>query len=142
MVQTIGRAARNVNGMVIMYADEITRSMKNAISETDRRRSLQADYNRKHNITPKTINKAITDILYNSGIKRPDDSKKGLKVSDKEKGFGEGKLMALSPEQIATILSGLEEEMLLESRELNFERAAIIRDEIKKIKKITSIETR
>jgi len=142
LVQTIGRASRNVNGRVIMYADEKTRSMKNAISETDRRRNLQIEHNRKHNIIPKTINKAISDILYNSGIKSSREGKKGHKIKDKKKGFGEVKLMSLSPEEIATILSGLEEEMHLESRDLNFERAAVIRDEIKRIKKITSLETR
>ncbi len=142
LVQTIGRASRNVNGKVIMYADEMTRSIKNAVSETDRRRNLQMDYNRKHNIIPKTINKAISDILYSSGIKSSRAGKEGHKIKDKKKGFGEGKLMSLSPEEIAIILSGLEEEMHLESRDLNFEKAAMIRDEIKRIKKITSIEIR
>ena len=140
LVQTIGRAARNINGKVIMYADDITRSIRNAISETDRRRNLQTDYNRKHNITPRTINKAISDILYNSGTKTIRDAGNRHKIKDKKKGFNEGKLLAMDPGRIAAILSGLEEEMHLEARDLNFEKAARIRDEIKRIKKITRIE--
>ncbi len=140
LVQTIGRAARNINGKVIMYADDITRSIRNAISETDRRRNLQTDYNRKHNITPRTINKAISDILYNSGTKTIRDAGNRHKIKDKKKGFNEGKLLAMDPGRIAAILSGLEEEMHLEARDLNFEKAAKIRDEIKRIKKITRIE--
>ncbi len=142
LVQTIGRAARNINGRVIMYADDMTKSIKNAVSETDRRRNLQTDYNRKHDITPRTINKAVSDILYNSGIKTTRKARSGHKIKDKKKGFNEGKLLAMDPGNIATILSGLEEEMHLEARDLNFEKAAMIRDEIKRIKKITSIEIR
>ncbi len=142
LVQTIGRAARNINGRVIMYADDMTRSIKNAVSETDRRRNLQTDYNRKHDITPRTINKAVSDILYNSGIKTTRKARSGHKIKDKKKGFNEGKLLAMDPGRIATIMSGLEEEMHLEARDLNFEKAAMIRDEIKRIKKITSIEIR
>ncbi|MDD5600283.1 MAG: excinuclease ABC subunit UvrB [Actinomycetota bacterium] len=140
LIQTIGRAARNVNGKVIMYADDITDSIKNAVLETNRRRELQIEYNREHKITPKTINKAISDILYNSGIKTGKEAKAEFKVSEKKKAFSEDKLMNMSPSEIAIILSGLEEEMSLAARELNFEKAAAVRDEIKKIKKITGIE--
>jgi excinuclease ABC subunit B len=125
-----------------MYADNMTKSIRNAVSETDRRRNLQIDYNRKHDITPRTINKAISDILYNSGIKTTRNARRGHKIKEKKKGFNEGNLMAMGPGRIATILSGLEEEMNLEARDLNFEKAAMIRDEIKRIKKITSIEIR
>ncbi len=140
LIQTIGRAARNVNGKVIMYADDITDSIKNAVLDTNRRRELQIEYNREHKITPKTINKAISDILYNSGIKTGKEAKAEFKVSEKKKAFSEDKLMNMSPSEIAIILSGLEEEMSLAARELNFEKAAAVRDEIKKIKKITGIE--
>jgi excinuclease ABC subunit B len=140
LIQTIGRAARNVNGKVIMYADDITDSIKNAVLETNRRRELQIEYNREHKITPKTINKAISDILYSSGIKTGKEAKAEFKVSEKKKAFSEDKLMNMSPSEIAIILSGLEEEMSLAARELNFEKAAAVRDEIKKIKKITGIE--
>jgi len=142
LIQTIGRAARNVNGKVIMYADDITDSIKNALYETNRRRDMQIEYNKRHNITPKTINKTISDILYSRGIKTKKEAKSDLKVSEKKKLFGEDKLLDMEPSKVATILSGLEEEMNLEARELNFEKAAMIRDEIKRIKKITNIEVK
>jgi len=140
LIQTIGRAARNVNGKVIMYADNITNSMENAIYETDRRREIQVKYNLENNITPKTINKTISDILYNRGIRTGKETKPEMKVSEERKKFGEGKLQNMKPSEIAVVISGLEEEMYIAARELNFEEAAAIRDEIKRIKKITSIE--
>ncbi len=142
LIQTIGRAARNVNGRVIMYADSVTDSIKNALYETDRRRDLQIEYNKKHGITPRTINKAVSDILYSKGIKTGKVAKSDFKVSEKKKRFSEDKLLDMDPSKVATIISGLEEEMYLEARELNFEKAAAIRDEIKRIKKITSIEVK
>jgi excinuclease ABC subunit B len=140
LIQTIGRAARNVNGKVIMYADSITDSIKNAVLETNRRRELQVEYNMEHKITPKTISKTISDILYNSGIKTGKEAKAEFKVSEKKKTFSEDKLMNMPPSKIAIILSGLEEEMYLAARELDFEKAAAVRDEIKRIKKITGVE--
>src|SRR4030066_11677 len=121
LIQTIGRAARNVNGKVIMYADDITDSIKNALYEKNRRRNLQIEYNKKHNITPKTINKTISDILYSRGIKTKKETISDHKVSEKKKLFGEDKLLDMEPSRVATILIGLEEEMNLEARELNFE---------------------
>ena len=142
LIQTIGRAARNVNGIVIMYADDITDSIKNALYETNRRREIQKEYNKKHNITPTTINKTISDILYSRGIKSKKETRADLKVSEKKKILGEDKILDMEPSEVATIISGLEEEMNLEARELNFEKAAMIRDEIKRIKKITNIEVK
>jgi len=142
LIQTIGRAARNVNGKVIMYADNITDSIKNALAETNRRRKLQVEYNRKHNITPKTISKTISDILYNKGIKAGKEVKTEFKVSERKKVFSEDKLLNIDPSEVAIIISGLEEEMYLEARELNFEKATAIRDEIRRIKKITRIEVK
>ncbi len=142
LIQTIGRAARNVNGMVIMYADKITNAIKNALSETNRRRELQISYNKKHNITPRTIDKTISDILYSSGIRTRERVEAGSRVSEKAKRFSEGKLLDMDPSEVAKIISGLEEKMHLEARELNFENAAAIRDEIKRITKITNIEIR
>jgi excinuclease ABC subunit B len=136
LIQTIGRAARNVNGRVIMYADNMTNSIRNAMGETNRRRELQMEFNRKNNITPRTINKAISDILYSSGIKPG----KAKDVRGKKK-LTEAGILKMDPGKIANIISGLEEEMYLEARELNFENAAAIRDEIKRIRKITNIET-
>jgi len=138
LIQTIGRAARNVNGRVLMYADKITDALANAIGETNRRRSLQVEYNRKNNIVPRTITKNISDILYSSGIRSK--QKKGGRVSEKRKIFSEQKLLDMDPARIANILSGLEEEMHLAARDMRFEEAAAIRDQIKKIKQITNIE--
>jgi len=142
LIQTIGRAARNVNGKVIMYADNITNSIRNALEETNRRREIQVKYNIEHGITPKTINKTISDILYNKGIRTVKKTEPGFKVSEKKKKFSENKLLRMNPSEIAVIISGLEEEMHIYARELDFEKAAVIRDEIKRINKITGIKIR
>jgi len=139
LIQTIGRAARNINGKVIMYADNITDSIRNALEETNRRREMQIEYNDKHGITPSTVNKTISDILYRKGIKSAKETKLELKVSEKKKEYNDDKLLAMNPSDIAVIISGLEEEMYIYARELNFEKAAVIRDEIKRINKITGI---
>jgi excinuclease ABC subunit B len=142
LIQTIGRAARNVNGKVIMYADDITKSIKNALLETNRRRDIQIEYNREHNITPKTINKTISDILYSRGIKAVKETKSGFRVREKKKPLSEYNLLNMDPSRVAVIISGLEEEMHLYARELNFEKAAVVRDEIKRIKKITGVDVK
>ena len=142
LIQTIGRAARNVDGTVIMYADNITKSIKNAVNETDRRRRLQNSYNKKNNIIPKTISKNISDILFASGIRSKVETKKSYKVKDRKEKFEKEKLLDMDLSKIDSIISGLEEEMNLAAKELNFERAAIIRDEIKRIKKILNIDTK
>lgn len=121
LVQTIGRAARNVEGKVIMYADTITKSMDKAIKETNRRRSIQEAYNKEHDITPKSIIKDISDIVTVST--HVSESKE--KYSDKP---------VVSTEQIKAMLISLEHEMYKAAESLEFERAASIRDEIKKIK--------
>lgn len=118
LVQTIGRAARNVRGEVMMYADVITGSIERAIRETDRRRKIQLAYNKKHHITPKTIIKEIKDILPAEEILKLEimpipKSKKGFELMIKEK----------------------EQEMRKAAQELNFELAAILRDELKILKK-------
>ncbi len=140
LIQTIGRAARNINGRVIMYADTITKSIKNAIDETDRRRKLQRRFNLENNIVPQTINKTISDILYLSGIKTGRESTKDTVRTRSEKKLSENAIMEMDLSKVAYILSGLEEEMHFEARDLNFEKAAAIRDKIKRIKKITNIE--
>jgi excinuclease ABC subunit B len=142
LIQTIGRAARNVDGTVIMYADNITKSIKNAVNETNRRRRLQINYNKKNNIIPKTISKNISDILYASGIRSKVEAKKSYEVKDRKEKFEKEKLLDMDLSKIDSIISGLEEEMNLAAKELNFERAAIIRDEIKRIKKILNIDTK
>lgn len=120
LVQTIGRAARNAEGRVIMYGDTITQSMKNAIDETNRRRSIQEAYNKAHGITPKSIVKDIADIVTVS------------MAAEKEEKYSEKAL--ISTEQIKEVLISLETEMYKAAEELDFEKAASLRDEIKKIK--------
>lgn len=141
LIQTIGRASRNVNGMVIMYADDLTQSIKNAIDETNRRRRIQQDYNRDFGIIPKTISKNISDILYLTGIKSKKETKREFAVKEKAAAFSEENLLDMDLSKIDIIISGLEEEMYISAQELNFEKAALIRDKIKRIKQIVNIES-
>jgi excinuclease ABC subunit B len=142
LIQTIGRAARNVNGVVLMYADTITNSIRNAVSETDRRREIQKKHNEDNNITPATIIKSISDILYSTGItsKSKKIKKSAETIRDNKAGFNEEKLLGMQINEIIAIISSLEEEMHIAAKELEFEKAAAIRDEINKIKKIVNIE--
>ena len=130
LIQTIGRAARNVNGRVLMYAEHVTYSMKTAIDETNRRRELQIKYNEEHNIEPKTIKKQINSIVLN-------DSKQNIDI-DKSTSMVDRELKNSSKNEIHTILSKLEEEMKNASEKMDFELAASLRDRIVAIK--TSIE--
>ncbi len=119
LIQTIGRAARNINGKVIMYADKITKAMRTAIDETNRRRSIQEAYNREHGIEPKSVQKAVRDLI-EIGVK---DKKKNKEVSRK-----------MSPKQKAALIEQLNTEMREAAAALDFEKAAIIRDQINAIK--------
>ncbi|MFN8015003.1 MAG: excinuclease ABC subunit UvrB [Acidimicrobiia bacterium] len=126
LIQTIGRAARNVNGRVIMYADRITDSMRFAISETNRRRALQIKYNEENGINPTPIVKAVADIL--------DMLRGGETDVDVEK-IDIASLANLGNEEVKRLIASLEDEMHEAAKELNFEEAARLRDEIKLIKK-------
>ncbi|EEB36758.1 excinuclease ABC, B subunit [Anaerococcus hydrogenalis DSM 7454] len=119
LIQTIGRAARNSEGHVIMYADKITRSMKKAIDETERRRKIQTEFNKKHGITPTTIKKNISEII---------------QVTEKAENASEEK-EEFSPKEIDNILINLETEMYAAAEELDFEKAASLRDQIAKMKR-------
>ena len=127
LIQTMGRAARNVNGKAIMYADRTTNSMKRAINETTRRRNKQIEYNEKHNIKPKTIIKNVQDVMDNA---RSKPIKQYIKVPKSIK----GKFDPDDPNQISKIIEKLEVEMFDAAKDLEFEEAAKIRDEIKNIK--------
>ncbi len=118
LIQIIGRAARNVSGKVIMYADRITDSMGRAIKETNRRRQKQLKYNEKNNITPETIRKAVRDLI-------------NVEQVAEEKVVYEAKQRNLSPVEIRELISELEEEMLKAAEKLEFETAAKLRDEMK-----------
>src|SRR3989339_715929 len=124
LIQTIGRAARNVNGQVVLYADSITGSIKRALDETNRRRALQIAYNKKHGITPETIKKEIRDITKIWGI----GGKDVKEVLDLE-------LKAVSSNKIPDLIKQKESEMKQAAKNLEFELAAILRDEISLLKK-------
>ena len=139
LVQTIGRAARNVEGQVIMYADTVTDSMKRALSETNRRRGLQLAYNEEHGINPTSIRKAVTDILAHL---RP-SSDEGAPVPGQGRRRGRpgaaerlnAELANLPPSELGRLIQTLEEEMHEAAADLRFEYAARLRDEVKELKR-------
>jgi excinuclease ABC subunit B len=135
LMQTAGRTARNSNGKVIMYADKITESMRKTIEETIRRRKLQMEYNKEHGITPKTIFKSVEEILNSTSIA---DVRK--KDNEKEEAafmrVAEPVIKYMSQDQRKELLDQMTEEMLNAAKDLEFERAAQLRDEIEKMKKL------
>ena len=122
LIQTIGRAARNSNGHVIMYGDTITRSMDVAITETNRRREIQEEYNKEHNITPTTINKSVRKRIQNTF------------VAEENENYDVNKVTEFSKDEIEVIIENLNTEMLKAAEELDFERAATLRDQIRNLK--------
>jgi excinuclease ABC subunit B len=129
LIQTAGRAARNVAGRVIFYADKITDSMQKAIDETNRRRIVQGDYNKEHNITPTTIYKSVADVLSATRVADAKPSPYGKK-SQEEEGEFIAEWLKLSKEQQGTLLEELEQDMLKAATSMEFEKAAEIRDRI------------
>lgn len=138
LIQTIGRAARNLRGKAILYAEKITRSMQAAIDETDRRRQKQLDYNQQHGITPESVSKRITDIMEGArndvGVSNSRSSRryKGLEPSAVAEPVANYSI--LTPDQLATKLRKLEAQMYKHAQNLEFEEAARIRDEMKRVK--------
>ncbi len=125
LIQTIGRAARNVKGRVIMYADKETDAMKAALGETERRREIQVAYNQRNGIEPRTIKKGVSDILIAAEAK-------GLYRTDKK---GAAREAPRDPEELRNLIADLEAEMLVAAEELKFEYAAKLRDEIKDLER-------
>jgi len=130
LIQTCGRAARNINGRVIMYADTITRSVEAALIETRRRREIQEKYNRENSITPESIKKSIKDIL--SSIYESDYVTVNI---NRKPG-----VVFKSEDELIRYINSLEKEMIKSARNLDFERAAQIRDQIKELKKLEMIK--
>ncbi|HVA75128.1 MAG TPA: excinuclease ABC subunit UvrB [Acidimicrobiales bacterium] len=132
LIQTIGRAARNVDGQVIMYADRMTDSMQRAISETHRRRAVQQAYNEEHGIDPQTVRKAITDILVLLGSRDGTTTSPvpGQDRRSRRRDRARSELAELPPSELARLISTLEEEMRDAAADLRFEYAAKLRDEI------------
>ena len=128
LIQIIGRAARNVSGEVIMYAEVMTESMKRAIDETNRRRRKQVEYNQTHNIKPETVRKAVAEIIQASQVaEESGDWETGEHTAER--------LSKLPKDKVDRLIQGLEEEMRQAAEELDFEYAAQVRDQINSIKK-------
>ena len=126
LIQTIGRAARNVNGKVVMYADKLTEAIKGAVDETNRRREIQLRYNEEHGITPESIVKGVSDIAEFLALESPTvpgRRRRGRKVE------------GMQPDEIEKLVVSLEEEMYAAAEELRFEYAAKLRDEIKELRR-------
>ncbi|HTO59144.1 MAG TPA: helicase-related protein, partial [Pseudomonadales bacterium] len=131
LIQTIGRAARNVRGRAILYADQMTGSMQRALGETERRRTKQIEFNKAHGITPKSIEKAVADVMEGARLPVPGQAPK-RRVA--EKGSRYRADLPNDPTALGKLLRKMEEEMLEHARNLEFEEAAQLRDEIQEIR--------
>ncbi|OHS09978.1 excinuclease ABC subunit B [Pseudomonas sp. HMSC75E02] len=132
LIQTIGRAARNLNGKAILYADNVTGSMQRAMDETERRRNKQIAFNEQHGIVPKGVKKDIKDILEGASVPGAKGKRRGVAKVAEESGRYEGELR--SPNEIDKRIRQLEEKMYQLARDLEFEAAAAVRDEIHKLR--------
>ncbi|KRG41255.1 excinuclease ABC subunit B [Stenotrophomonas pictorum JCM 9942] len=132
LIQTIGRAARNVRGKAILYADKITRSMQAAIDETDRRRQKQVEYNEAHGIVPKSVARAIVDIL--EGAHEESSPKSSAKGKGRRVAEPEADYLPMEPARLAARIKELEQQMYQHARDLEFEDAARVRDKIHRLK--------
>ena len=137
LLQTAGRTARNVNGLVIMYADKVTESMRKVIDETARRRKIQAEYNVEHNIEPKTIYKTYEEIMSSTIVADSRGKYEAGKGKSKEKTslsiITEPLFKKINKEQRQELIEQLRKEMINSAKDLEFERAAELRDEIKRL---------
>jgi excinuclease ABC subunit B len=129
LIQTMGRAARNINGTVILYCENITGSIKRAVIETNRRRKIQLEYNHKYHITPQTITKSIEEFVITNNERNLGDFSTVNEENEKY----------LSQNNLWLLLKSLEKEMKQAAKNLDFERAALLRDEIRRLKKEKTI---
>jgi excinuclease ABC subunit B len=131
LIQTIGRAARNLHGKAILYADRITDSMRKAIDETDRRREKQVVFNQEHGITPKSIQRDIQDIMEGAYSDKKGHEGGATKVAENRANYG-----ALTPNQVAKQIKLLEKQMREHAKNLEFEQAAAVRDQILELEQL------
>ncbi len=136
LIQTAGRTARNLNGRVIMYADTVTGSMKRMLDETNRRRQKQTEYNRVHNITPKTIYKSTEEILASTTVADVKSSRDARREKEKPPMIAESIVKYMTSNQRQDLLEELKLEMRNAAKDLEFERAAELRDEISRLEKM------
>ena len=134
LIQTIGRAARHINGKAILYGDKITNSMRRAIEETERRRIKQVAHNFAHGITPQGVQKRIKDII--EGMYEPDAARSQLKAAQ-----AQAKYLAMSAKEVSKEIARLEKDMLQAAKNLEFERAAELRDQLKKLRESVFLST-
>jgi excinuclease ABC subunit B len=127
LIQTIGRAARNVNGRVLLYADKMTEAIREAIDETERRRAVQLAYNEENGITPESIQKGVSDIAEFLSLEQPHVPSRRRR--------GRKDVEGMSREELERLIVTLEEEMFAAAEELRFEYAAKLRDEIKELRR-------
>jgi excinuclease ABC subunit B len=132
LIQTIGRAARNVEGTVLMYADTVTDSMKRAISETNRRRKIQMEYNREHGIDPQTVRKKVSDILLSL---QGDPSRSSLTATPSRRRGRRSDIEMMPREELERLIRTLDEEMHEAAKDLRFEYAARLRDEVHELRR-------
>jgi len=133
LIQTIGRAARNLNGKAILYADRMTGSMERAIAVTLERRQIQTEYNRVHGITPRSVRKAISETLELGGVSEPAATRANVGAGRAEKGKGNKRNIMLSGAELKQQISKLEDKMHVHARNLEFEEAAAVRDELARL---------
>jgi excinuclease ABC subunit B len=137
LIQTAGRTARNVNGRVILYADTVTGSMKRMLEETGRRRAKQLEYNQQHGISPKTIYKSVEEVLAATAVADVKMARDARRERTKMPKIAETVVRHLTPEQRKDLIEELKAEMMKASKDLEFERAAELRDEINKLESMT-----
>jgi excinuclease ABC subunit B len=141
LIQTIGRAARNLNGKAILYADHITGSMQRSIDETNRRREKQINFNKEHGITPKGVKKSVADILEGATVpgSKGKKSAKGRKVAESSGQYGV-EAADMTPAQLSKAIKALEDRMFEHAKNLEFEEAARVRDQLEELKMHAFVE--